>query len=800
MTAENPSHSELLAEMAEIRSRLEEAEETLRAIGNGEVDAFVVSGPEGDQVFTLKGAEQPYRILVETMNEGAATLAADGTILYCNNRLANMLQMPLENLIGKQLGSYLSPADRPHFAARLDACTPECAMDEITLVTRAGDNLPVLSSCCSLDLSGTRGVSVVITDLTQQKRNEEIMTSEMLARSIIEQAGEAIVVCDDKGVIIRASRVAHKLCGVNPLLKPFDEVFRLRLPETADFFSVLPSRQCGCSGNLEVEFKRGDDQLFHLILNATPLYGVKSGVIGCVVTLTDITGRRLAEQELRESESKFRSLFDNSIDAVFLTVPDGRVLSANSAACKMFRMSEAEIIRVGRAGLSDPDDPGHAAALAERRRTGRVGAVELEYLRSSGERFPAEVDSVILPGDPQRSFVIVRDITERKLAEKELRESEERFRTLFNTMVEGFCIIEVLFSIEDKPVDYRFLVTNPAFEAQAEMHEVQGKLVSELVPGLEMNWFEIYGKVASNGEPVRFVNESKVLNRWFDVRAYKVGGPESRKIAVLFSDITEAKRAEDTLKKMNQELEKRVVERTAELREKDQMLLLQSRQAAMGEMIGNIAHQWRQPLNLLGLTAQQLLLYYDMGQFDRSFLVENVGGSMKLIHHMSQTIDDFRNYFKPDKEKVEFKVRDIVANTLSLLEGSFQDPRIAVEIHAKADPVICGYPNEFSQVFLNILINAKDVLTERETDNPKVTITISSEDDCAVVAIADNAGGIPEEIIEKIFDPYFSTKGVQGTGIGLFMSKTIVEKNMGGRLEVRNKDNGAEFRIEICTN
>ena len=252
------------------------------------------------------------------------------------------------------------------------------------------------------------------------------------------------------------------------------------------------------------------------------------------------------------------------------------------------------------------------------------------------------------------------------------------------------------------------------------------------------------------------------------------------------------------LRSLNQELEKRVKERTTELRKKDQLLLLQSRQAALGEMIGNIAHQWRQPLNILGLTIQQLPLYYDLGELTREFLEQNVNSSMELIQHMSNTIDDFRNYFKPDKEKVEFKVREAIENSLSLLEGSLQNPQITVEIISKADPVIYGFRNEFAQALLNILNNARDALTAMENDDPRVTITISTAGEKSVVTIVDNAGGIPEGIIDKIFDPYFTTKGPQqGTGVGLFMSKSIIEKNMGGKLNVRNLAAGAEFRIEV---
>jgi PAS domain S-box-containing protein len=254
-----------------------------------------------------------------------------------------------------------------------------------------------------------------------------------------------------------------------------------------------------------------------------------------------------------------------------------------------------------------------------------------------------------------------------------------------------------------------------------------------------------------------------------------------------------------------QKAERALSEETAEklraveaLREKEQLLIQQSRQAAMGEMIGNIAHQWRQPLNALGLTVQQLPLFYDIGEFSKELLDNSVSQSMELIQHMSKTIDDFRNYFRPDKEKVNFNLSESIADTLSLVNASFKKENIDIEVIAKNDSVIFGYRNEFAQVLLNILNNARDALTESKIADPRVTITIGSESERAVVAIADNAGGIAEDIMNKIFDPYFTTKGPQaGTGVGLFMSKTIIEKNMGGKLTVRNRAGGAEFRIEV---
>jgi PAS domain S-box-containing protein len=173
MTTANSSREELLEEIESLRVRLEETEDTLRAIGSGEVDAFVVSGPDGEQVFTLRGADQPYRVLVETMNEGAANLAADGTILYCNSRLADMLQIPLEMLVGTQFGSYVPSADHNVFKALLEKCPQEPAKDEIVMITGDGNSVPVLISSSANNLCGSRGISVVVYDISIRKRAEE---------------------------------------------------------------------------------------------------------------------------------------------------------------------------------------------------------------------------------------------------------------------------------------------------------------------------------------------------------------------------------------------------------------------------------------------------------------------------------------------------------------------------------------------------------------------------------------------------------------------------------------------------
>lgn len=252
------------------------------------------------------------------------------------------------------------------------------------------------------------------------------------------------------------------------------------------------------------------------------------------------------------------------------------------------------------------------------------------------------------------------------------------------------------------------------------------------------------------------------------------------------------------LEMLNQSLEMRVNESVSEIRLKDQMLIQQGRLAAMGEMIHNIAHQWRQPLNNIGLIVQNLQLTFMTSNLTQEEMDKEVASVMDVVMHMSRTIDDFRNFFRSDKEKRRFVVKETVDHALEFVGATFASCNIHVEVHADEDVSIIGYENEYAQVVLNVLGNARDVLMERKIVDPRITIHISRENGCALVSICDNGGGIDESVLPKIFDPYFTTKEQgKGTGIGLYMSKAIIEQNMDGKLTARNVDGGAEFRIEV---
>lgn len=250
----------------------------------------------------------------------------------------------------------------------------------------------------------------------------------------------------------------------------------------------------------------------------------------------------------------------------------------------------------------------------------------------------------------------------------------------------------------------------------------------------------------------------------------------------------------EELRQLNASLERRVGEEAARSREKDHLLIRQSRLATLGEMIGNIAHQWRQPLNALALLLTNLKDAQRYNELDQSYVDATADKGQHLIGAMSATIDDFRNLFKPERDKTRFDVSEAVREALAVVEGSFRNANIETVVETRDHPMCDGFFNEYTHVVLNILGNARDAIRDNRIGNGRVTVTVGSEEGRAVVAIRDNGGGIPPSVMERIFDPYFTTRE-KGTGIGLYMSLMIIEKNMDGYIDTVNIGDGAEFRI-----
>ena len=249
------------------------------------------------------------------------------------------------------------------------------------------------------------------------------------------------------------------------------------------------------------------------------------------------------------------------------------------------------------------------------------------------------------------------------------------------------------------------------------------------------------------------------------------------------------------LQELNETLEKRVEEEIAKNEEKQKVMFWQGRFASLGEMLANIAHQWRQPLTELGLTLFSLKKASLQGE--REAVEALYGESKVLIQNMSNTIEDFSNFFKPEKERQHFMLHESIEEALHILKRVLT--RDMIQVHTSyEDAMVLGISNEFTQVIVNLLKNSRDAFVENGVLIREIDISIATDEAFAYVSVDDNAGGIAEKERYKIFEPYFTTKHAsQGTGLGLFMSKMICEKGFNGSLDVISKKGMTSFSIKI---
>lgn len=299
---------------------------------------------------------------------------------------------------------------------------------------------------------------------------------------------------------------------------------------------------------------------------------------------------------------------------------------------------------------------------------------------------------------------------------------------------------------------------------------------------------------------------SSALEKWFIMRCSHFSAREKDQIIISHVDITEQKRLElellkqqKTLQELNRALNKKVHLSAAQIRQKNEIMLNQSRHAAMGEMISMIAHQWRQPITGIGMSISNMLMDIEMETIDPTRMKKNLKLIDGQVKHLSHTIDDFRNFFKDERIPVLTSLKKICDHTLKIIGKSLESSNIKVIIVPQKEEIeVETFAREVVQVLLNLLSNAQDILMEKQPKEAWIRITLSRNGEQASIEVCDNGGGISPEHLEHIFDPYFSTKPKQvSTGLGLYMCKAITQQHLHGTLKAYNQKAGACFAITL---
>lgn len=383
-----------------------------------------------------------------------------------------------------------------------------------------------------------------------------------------------------------------------------------------------------------------------------------------------------------------------------------------------------------------------------------------------------------------------------KLIEKQ----KELFEKLYNKSADGVLLIKDNKIIDCNEASLKIL--------QYEKDELLNKFLPDISPKYQLNMKESsikaqekINEVLKNGIcSFEWIHQNKDSEKlWIEVVLTAIEIDNISVIHTVIRDINKRKKMEKELESLTYKLEERIEEEIKKNKEKTNQLIQQSRLAQMGEMISMIAHQWRQPLSAISATTNTLLLKLLLDEkIDNEQLKKELNLIIDYSQHLSLTIDDFRNFFKTDKIKSETTLEELIEKSVNIIKTSFVSKNIELKINNNFNEKIITYTTELQQVILIILKNAEDAFIERRIKNKKIRIKTYKEADSIIIQIKDNAGGISLDIIDKVFDPYFSTKKEkEGTGIGLYMSKIIIDDHCKGNLSVINSENGALFTIKL---
>ena len=534
--------------------------------------------------------------------------------------------------------------------------------------------------------------------------------------------------------------------------------------------------------NVEFEMVCKEGEHILIILNGNTIYDKTGKLLHTQCSFVNITKQKELEKELAFNQSYLQSVFDVTPN-IMITTDGEKIDMVNPAMLDFFGFDNLDDFKNEHDCICDYFLPGKGLIQAE-----MDGINWLEYLLDKDTNLNkvymmkgTEIHIFVVFAkwiniDKKLSFLVTfTDVTE-------LEVLNTRLKYALDGIDDG---------IWDWDIDKDEIYFSPRWESMLGFKENE-------ISNIDGDWFDLmhpddledtHKKLHLSREKygVPYHNIYRMRHKdghwvWILSRAQTIfdGIGKATRMVGFHTDISKIKALEE------------------ELHKKEEIMISQSRHAAMGEMISMIAHQWRQPISVIAMGANNILVDIELELLDNETLGKTAKDIIDQTQELSDTIDDFRNFFRPVHDTEDVLPEDILKEAFMVIGKSLENNTIEViqEIHSNKS--IKTYSRELMQVLINILKNAKEVLVEKVDIGRKMIISIVDEDDYIVITICDNGGGIKEDILPNIFDPYFTTKGVaEGTGLGLYMSKTIIEEHLYGRLQAYNKDNGACFKIRL---
>ncbi len=727
----------------------------------------------------LAESERKYRVLVEQSADAIIACDDHWNIRFANSAACDMTGYAPEEFQQLSVLDTYAPEDRVDAIRRWQALhVGQTVRFERNVRQKTGSHFPAEVILRRVEEGRFQGI---IRDITERKRAEESLR---LQSTALEAAANGIVITDRNGTILWVNAAfttlsgyaAEEVIGQNP------RILKSGQHDAAFYRKMHDTIQSGQVWHGEIVNRRKDGSLYTEEMTITPVRDDKGEISRFVAIKQDVTERKHAEQSLRELQRQQRALLDNIPDIVCVKDKESRYVAVNEALSKAYGHKPEEIV-----GKSDFDMV--PRELAERYRADDKRVMESRQRERIEEPFEDAagsrtwIDTIKSPIINDRGEVIgtagiARDFTARKNMEEALRASEERYRSLFETMREGLALCEIICDDAGKPCDFRYLEVNAAFEEiiGIRRNEAINKTARELFPQIEGYWIDIYGKVALTGAPAHFENYLQALNKHFAVAAFS---PRPGQFAAIFVDITERKRTDETLRETNRRLENAL----AELKAAEQQVIQQERLRALGTMASGVAHDFNNALAaILGFT--ELLLH-------KPEVLDNKEKARRYIEMMNvaaqdagKVVDRLREFYRHRDEAEVFASVDInrLVNEAAALtqpkwkpEAEIKGISINVRTELQGVPPVAGNAQELREVLTNLIFNAVDAMPRGGT----ITIRTRRDDGHIVLEIADTGTGMTEEVRRRCLEPFFTTKGERGTGLGLSMVYGILQRHEG---------------------
>ncbi|HLO85201.1 MAG TPA: PAS domain S-box protein [Nostocaceae cyanobacterium] len=820
MTLFNYSAEKLLKEIELLKERLSIAEDTLQAIHQGHVDAFVIATPEGDKVFTLQSGDYTYRLLVEQMCEGAVILTSERWVLYANRAFANLLNYPLEEVIGSQFQRFIFEQDMNIFQGLMKQQEEELsAIGELSLVSIDEQKIPVYLAANKFKIDDHYINCIIVTDLTEKKQNEEIIASERFARSILEQVGDSIVVCNKQGKIIRASQVFKNLCGENCLFQDIDDLLALFFSKLDIYFnpeliinnrfSITTVLQGNSYRGVEVYFQRPDGKHFDFLLSACPLLNSMGEISGAVINLTDITEHKSQEAELHKAKLELEirvaertaeltklnqhlhltldeleqkqqilleqsQLLDLAHDTILTRDLNSVITFWNRGGEQMYGWTKAEAIGQVSHTLMQTQFPIPLAEIEATLLNQGYWQGELTHTAKNGtlvtvaSRWVLQKDEL---GRPIKILEINNDITQQKQREIALFNSEAKFRSLSECLPIG-----VFLTDKQGMCSY----ANPCFQ------KIFGLTSAEVIG---KNWLEL----------IHAENEENLLNQWQKILA----NPQedfNHEMRCIHKD-GKVHYVQIRLAPMFMEQRKLsgyigVVEDVTEVRVVEQM---------KRDFISIVSHELRTPLTAihgsLGLIAgkvydkkpekQNQMLNIAAAQTERLVrLVNDILSLEKLESNQTTLVKQYCDAAK------------LIIDSVDPMQGEAEKQHItlniqplSVEVWANPDSIIQTLTNLLSNAIKfsaprttisvrNKLIDSREIQAQISARIANRSIFNSLKPPYVLFAVQDQGQGIPADKLESIFGWFqqvdaSNAREKGGTGLGLAICKSIIQQHGG---------------------